>query len=177
MTRELYTPKDKAEVRDLLLKEQNNKCAITGLPLSKSEAVLEHRHDDEMFVRGVASRAANSALGVFENAWRRYLQWWFNGSLSDFLRQCASYLEQPVDKRFRHDQWLKKSMILFNKLPEGSKKEVLHLIGQPQGNNATERRKLFRKGLMTRQFTYEQVKQMINNSKQESAQREERKKV
>ena len=164
-TRELYNQKDKAEVRDLLLKEQDYKCAITGLPLDKKEAVLEHRHDDEMFVRGVASRAANSALGVLENAFKRYLQWWYNGSLSDFLRQCASYLEQPIDRRFRHDEWLKKSGILFNKLSEGQKKEVLHLLGQPQGNNATERRKLFRSALMTRKFSYEQVKAMIQERK------------
>lgn len=165
MTRELYNPKDKAEVRDLLLKEQDYKCAITGLPLDKKEAVLEHRHDDEMFVRGVASRAANSALGVLENAFKRYLQWWYNGSLSDFLRQCASYLEQPIDRRFRHDEWLKKSGILFNKLSEGQKKEVLRLLGQPQGNNATERRKLFRSALMTRKFSYDQVKSMIEERK------------
>ena len=93
------------------------------------------------------------------------MAWWYNGSLSDFLRQCASYLEQPIDRRFRHDQWLKKSGILFNKLSEGQKKEVLHLLGQPQGNNATERRKLFRKALMTRKFTYDQVKAMIEERK------------
>lgn len=165
MTRELYNPKDKAEVRDLLLKEQNNKCAITGLPLDKTQAVLDHAHDDEMFVRGVTSRAANSAIGVIENAWKRYLQWWYSGSLSDFLRHCAVYLERPVDKRFRHDHWLKKSLILFNKLPEGAKKEVLHLMGRPQGGNANERKKLFKSALMTRKFTYEQVKQMINERK------------
>ena len=166
-TVELYSPKDKAEVRDLLLKEQDYTCAITGLPLEKSQAILEHRHDDEMFVRGVASRAANSALGVIENCWRRYMSWWYNGSLSDFLRQCASYLEQPIDRRFRHDQWLKKSGILFNKLSEGQKKEVLHLLGQPQGNNATERRKLFRAALMTRKFSYDQVKTMIEERKKQ----------
>ena len=165
MTRELYNPKDKAEVRDLLLEEQDYKCAITGLPLDKKEAVLEHRHDDEMFVRGVASRAANSALGVLENAFKRYLQWWYNGSLSDFLRQCASYLEQPIDRRFRHDHWLKKAQTMFNTLSEGDKKAVLEALGKSQGGNSAERKKLFKSALMTRKFTYEQVKQMINERK------------
>jgi len=166
LTKELYNPRDKAEVRDLLLKEQGNKCVITGLPLDKRESVLEHAHDDEMFVRGVASRAANSALGVLENAFKRYCAWWFPGTLSEFLRKCASFLERPVDKRFRHDQWLKKSGILFNKLSEGQKKEVLHLLGQPQGSNATERKKLFRSALMTRKFSYEDVKKIIQQRKQ-----------
>lgn len=165
MTRELYNPKDKAEVRDLILKEQNNKCALTGLPLDKSQAILEHAHDDEMFVRGVTSRAANSLLGVIENNFKRYCAWWFSGTISEFLRQCARYLERPHDRRFRHDQWLKKSMILFNKLPEGQKKEVLHLLGQPQGSNATERKKYFRSALMTRKFSYEQVKKLIQERK------------
>ena len=34
MTRELYNPKDKAEVRDLLLKEQDYKCAKQSLNLA-----------------------------------------------------------------------------------------------------------------------------------------------
>lgn len=165
MTRELYNPKDKAEVRDLLLKEQDHKCALTGMPLDKSQSVLDHSHDDEMFVRGVISRQSNSLLGVIENGWKRYMQWWYSGTISDFLRQCAQYLEEKPDFRYRHDQWLKKSGILFNKLSEGQKKEVLHLLGQPQGNNATERRKLFRKALMTRKFSYEQVKTMIEERK------------
>ena len=165
MIRELYTPKDKAEVRDFLLKEQNNKCALTGLPLDKSQAILEHAHDDEMFVRGVTSRAANSLLGVIENNFKRYMAWWFSGTISEFLRQCAQYLERPHDKRFRHDHWLKKCSILFNKLPEGVKKEVLHELGQTQGGNAAERKKLFRKALMTRQFNYDQIKKLIQEKK------------
>ena len=166
MTKDLFNPKDKAGVRDFLLKEQNNTCAITGLPLEKKDSVLEHRHDDQMFVRGVASRSANSLLGVFENGFRRYLSWCYKGTLSDFLRQCAAYLERPVDKRFRHDDWLKKSTIKFKSLNEGSKKTILHKLGQPQGNNATERAKLFRKALMTRQFTFEQIQKLIQTEKE-----------
>ena len=165
MIRELYNPKDKAEVRDLLLKEQLGKCALTGLPLDKSQSVLDHEHDDDMFVRGVISRQSNSILGVIENGWKRYMQWWYNGTISDFLRQCARYLDRKPDFRYRHDQWLKKSMILFNKLPEGQKKEILHLLGQPQGSNATERKKYFRSALMTRKFSYEQVKKLIQERK------------
>ena len=164
-TVELYNAKDKSEVRDKLLKEQGGKCALTGLPLDKSQSVLDHAHDNEMFVRGVISRQSNSLLGVIENGWKRYMQWWYNGTISDFLRQCAQYLEKKPDSRYRHDHWIRESQTLFNSLPEGDKKAVLEALGQHQGNNATERKKLFRRALMTRKFTYDQVKAMIEERK------------
>lgn len=165
MTRDLYNPKDKAEVRDLLLKEQDYKCALTGLPLDKSQSVLDHAHDNEMFVRGVISRQSNSLLGVIENGWKRYMQWWYNGTISDFLRQCAQYLEKKPDSRYRHDHWIRKSQTLFNTLPEGDKKVVLEALGQSQGGNSTERKKLFKKALNTKQFTFEQIKGLIQERK------------
>lgn len=51
-TRHRITQKDKTLARELLLKEQMNKCALAGLPLDKSQSVLDHAHDDDMFVRG-----------------------------------------------------------------------------------------------------------------------------
>ena len=164
-TKDLYNAKDKTLVRELLLKEQMNKCALTGLPLDKSQSVLDHAHDDDMFVRGVISRQSNSLLGVIENGWKRYTQWWYTGTISDFLRQCAQYLEKKPNSRYRHDHWLKKAQTMFNTLSEGDKKAVLEALGKSQGGNSTERKKLFKSALMTRNFTYEQVKQMINERK------------
>lgn len=165
MTVELYNPKDKSEVRDKLLREQGGRCALTKLPLDKSQSVTDHAHDDEMFVRGVISRSSNSLLGVIENGYRRYMAWWYSGTLPDFLRQCAEYLERPKDTRYRHDQWLKKLGILYNTLNEAGKKEVLQSMNQHQGNNATERKALFRKALLTKKFTYEDTWNLINETK------------
>lgn len=164
-TKDLYNAKDKTLVRELLLKEQMNKCALTGLPLDKSQSVLDHAHDDDMFVRGVISRQSNSLLGVIENGWKRYTQWWYTGTISDFLRQCAQYLEKKPDSRYRHDHWLKKAQTMFNTLSEGDKKAVLEALGKSQGGNSTERKKLFKKALLTRKFSYDQVKTMIEERK------------
>lgn len=164
-TIDLYNAKAKAEVRDLLLKEQNNTCAITGLPLERKDSVLDHRHDGEVLVRGVLSRQSNSVLGVIENGWKRYLGWWYSGTISEFLRQAADYLDRPKDTRWRHDSWLKRLSIDFNTLNESSKKEVLQYMQQPQGANATERKKSFKSALMTRQFTFEEIKNLIKEKK------------
>ena len=164
-TKDLYNAKDKTLVRELLLKEQMDKCALTGLPLDKSQSVLDHVHDDDMFVRGVISRQSNSLLGVIENGWKRYMQWWYTGTISDFLRQCAQYLEKKPDSRYRHDHWLRKVQTMFNTLSEGDKKAVLEALGQSQGGNSTERKRLFKKALNTKQFTFEQIKGLIQERK------------
>lgn len=164
-TNDLYNAKDKALVRELLLKEQLGKCALTGLPLDKSQSVLDHVHDHDMFVRGVISRQSNSLLGVIENGWKRYMQWWYTGTISDFLRQCAQYLEKKPDTRYRHDHWLKMSQTMFNSLPEGSKKTILAILGQDEGRNALERKKLFKAVLMKRRYGYEELLSMIEKEK------------
>ena len=84
---------------------------------------------------------------------------------SNFLRQAADYLEKEQDTRYVHPGWLKKSQTMFNSLPEGDKKAVLEALGQSQGGNSTERKKLFKKALLTRKFSYDQVKAMIEERK------------
>ena len=143
LTEDLYNVKDKKRVRQLLTLEQSNLCAITGLPIEEKQHILEHAHDDEMFIRGVTSRQANSALGVIEKMWTRYMKWWYNDTLSNFLRQCADYLEKEHDSRWRHDMWIRKINTEFNKLKEAQKDSVLVALGKTAGKNATERKKLF----------------------------------
>ena len=163
MTKDLYTINDKKEVREFLTREQNNLCAITNLPIEDKQHILEHAHDENMYIRGVTSRQANSALGVIERAWLRYLKWWYNGTLSDFLRQCADYLERPHDVRWRHDMWLRKITTLFNKLPAKSQDNVLQYLLKTKGKNSEERKKLFKKALLSKDFNFDQVKALIAN--------------
>ena len=165
-TIDLYNPKEKSAVRERLLKEQGNVCAITKLPLTLSDSVLEHAHDKEMFVRGVVSRQANSCLGVIENAWKRYLQWWYSGTISEFLRQVADYLELPKDKRYRHDQWVEKIQTRFNNLPEGLKRGVLQNLGEGEGGNSIERKKMFKSVIMRRKHTFEELVKLIDKQKE-----------
>ena len=164
-TEDLYNAADKARIRALLTKEQNNTCIITGMEIQDKQHILEHAHDDEMFVRGVASRQANSFLGVIERAWIRYMRWWSPYTLSQTLRQIANFLEKPPDTRFRHDMWLKKVNTWFNGLSEGQKKAVLQELNQAEGSNAKERKTLFQKALLTRKFSFDIIKNVIQKVK------------
>ena len=160
----LYSPKDVAKVREKLYKEQGGKDALTGLPLDYKQAVTDHNHNTQ-YVRGVLHRQCNAVLGKIENLWVRYLSYWFEGTLSEFLRKAADYIERKDDHRYLHPGWIRKSQTLFNTLSEGDKKAVLEALGQSQGGNSTERKKLFKKALNTKQFTFEQVKTMIEERK------------
>ena len=161
MTEDLYNASDKKRVRELLTVEQSNLCAITGLPIETKQHILEHSHDDQMFIRGVTSRQANSALGVIEKMWVRYMKWWYNGTLSNFLRQCADYLEKEHDSRWRHDMWIRKINTEFNKLKEAHKDVVLVALGQTKGKNGAERKKLFQKAVLTREYSYDTIRALI----------------
>jgi hypothetical protein len=162
---ELYNQKDTGAVREYLLVEQDGKCALTGLPLEKTKAVLDHAHDDTHFVRGVLHRSVNSCLGVVENAWKRHMKWWYNGTLPDFLRKVADYLDKEPDMRYIHPGWLKACGTRFNSLSEGQKKEVLKSLARPEGVNAKERKEIFRKALLSRQFTLTQIEYIIQQVK------------
>lgn len=160
----LYTPTDVAKIRKILYEEQGGKDALTGLELPTDKLCLDHCHQSQ-FVRGVLHRQVNAALGKLEGVHTRYLKHWYEGTLPDFLRQAAQYLELEQDTRYIHPMWIKKSCTMFNSLNEQGKREILHLMGQPQGTNGAERKKLFRSAILSKKFTYEQVKQMINERK------------
>ena len=162
----LYSPKDVAKVREKLYNEQGGKDALTGLPLDYEQAVTDHNHNTQ-YVRGVLHRQVNAALGKLEGVHTRYLSYWYSDTLPDFLRQAADYLEKEQDTRYVHPGWLKKAQTMFNSLPEGDKKAVLEALGQSQGGNSTERKKLFKKALNTKQFTFEQIKGLIQERKKQ----------
>lgn len=54
------------EVRQQLLQEQNNRCALTQQPLTEQRAVLDHCHTTGQ-IRGVLDRGVNALLGRIEN--------------------------------------------------------------------------------------------------------------
>ena len=161
-TKDLYNPKDVQKVRDILIEEQDGMCKITGLELPPKQACLDHAHDSNQYVRGVAHRQANAALGKVENIFTRYLSWWYPDDLPTFLRQCASYIEQEPDTRYRHPGWLKFIQSRFNALPEASKERVLNRMNTT-GKNGSQRKLAFRKALLTREFDYVTVKGWIES--------------
>lgn len=161
MTQDLYTATDVKKVKTLLYEEQQGKCALSGVPVALSDCHTDHAHDDEQLVRGALYKQSNMGLGKLEGLWTRYLAYWYPGTLSEFLRQAADYLERPKDTRFRHPGWIKKIGTSFNKLKESSKDNVLVQLGQPKGSNAKQRKELFRKAVLSRKFGYEMLKSIL----------------
>lgn len=166
MTTDLYTSADIKKVRELLTKEQNNKCAITGLEIPDKQHVTDHAHDETQLVRGVLHRQVNAFAGKAENAFTRLIAWWYPNDLPTLLRECADYLEKKPDGRYRHNGWIKKINTQFNKLKEAQKDSVLIALGKPEGKNAVERKKLFQSAVLTKQFSYDTLRDVINKEKE-----------
>ena len=164
MTEHIYTTSDVKKIRKKLLEEQCNRDKMTGLEIPEGKDCLDHNHRTQ-FVRGVLHRQSNAALGKLEGIYTRYLSYWYPWTLSEFLRQAASYIELEDDSRYVHPGWLKRLCTDFSSLNEAGKKDVLQCMNQPQGNNATERKALFRKALLSKKFTYEDTRNLINKTK------------
>ena len=160
----LYTPADVKKVRERLLKEQGGLDAVTGLPLEVKDAVTDHSHQTQ-YVRAILHRQVNSFIGKLENNYTRMIKWWYNGTLPELLRKIADYLDKPDDLRYIHPGFLKSLQTKFNSLSEGQKKEVLKGMAKPEGSNSKERKELFRKALLSRQFTMTQVEYIIQQAK------------
>lgn len=156
----LRSPKDVQQVREQLLKEQGGIDAITGLEIPPKQAVLDHCHESQ-FVRAVASRQSNAALGKLENVYARYLKWWYNGSLPDFLRQCAAYLEAEHPKRFYHPGWMKRVKTDFNKLSATQQDKVLVALGGQAKNNQANRKKEFQRLLKNKALGFEEIRDTL----------------
>ena len=170
MTEDLYTTSDVKRVREFLLQEQGNKCAALGIPIKPDRTgVLDHAHNDEQLVRGVLEREVNAFLGVIENANKRYLRYWLPTPLPEVLRALAGYLERSEatpDRRFRHNGWLKKVKVWFNKLPAKKMDEVLVELGSTPGRNLAERRSKFATIVLDRSLGYDTIKACIDKRKE-----------
>jgi hypothetical protein len=159
-TKDLYTTKDVQQVREQLLIEQDGYDKLTFSKILPKQACLDHNHDT-LLVRGVLNRQANAALGKLEGVYTRYLSYWYTGTLSNFLRQAAEYLERPDDTRWRHPHFLKKLKTAFNKLPEGEKSKALKNLGYEDGKNSKERKEIFSKVILDRSLGYEKINNIL----------------
>lgn len=160
MPEHLYTTSDVKRIREKLFEEQCAVDPITGLIIPAKQAVLDHCHQTQ-FVRAVLHRQTNAVLGKVENMWTRYLSWWYEGSLQDFLRGCADYLDKHHPQDYLHPSFLKHLQVQFNKLNEKAKQNVLAGLGSEIGSNTKERKALFNKALLKREHTFDQVSELI----------------
>lgn len=161
----LYTTKDVARVRDKLKQEQNGIDPITRLEIPDKQAVLDHCHDSQ-FVRAVLHRQTNAVLGKIENLWTRYLSWWFTGTLPDFLRGCADYIEKEHPKEYLHPSFIKHLQIQFNKLNEKQKQNVLSYFGEEKGGNVVQRKLYFKKFVLKRTHSMNEILEVIQKEKE-----------
>ena len=146
MTQDLYTTLDVKKVKEILYKEQQGKCAMTGIAFPIKDFHTDHAHDDEQLVRAALYKQSNMALGKLEGLWTRYLAYWYPHTLPEFLRQAAAYLERSnrtPETRWRHPGWQKKLTVLFNRLPAVKQNLVLKLLCDKQGTNPAARKKLW----------------------------------
>lgn len=170
-TEDLYTAKDTTRIRELLLKEQEGLDLLTGLPIPEKQAVTDHKHDSEQFVRGVLHRQSNASLGKLEGIWTRYLSYWYPYDLPTFLRQAADYIEKfdkEPDTRYRHPNWQKKVKTEFNKLNATQQNQVLVALGSTEGSNPSKRKELFAKIVLTRGIGYDTIRNVINDVKEKT---------
>lgn len=163
MSEHLYTPSDVKRVKDRLAKEQNGIDPILKEPF-KETLVCDHDHSTQ-HVRAALNRNSNAFEGKVWNAYIRCLKWLSDKPLSEILRNLAEYYEQDYSQNPLHPGFLKRLCTDFASLNEAGKKEVLHLMHQPQGSNATERKALFRKALLSKKFTFFEVKELIEERK------------
>ncbi len=96
--------KDLKPLRERYYALQNKKCPLLNCEYPLEEAVVDHCHstkketvgvDGKGLVRGVIHRQANSMEGKITNSWRRLGLHKFGITLPDFLRNLATFLENP----------------------------------------------------------------------------------
>ena len=163
LSKHLYTTKDVQKVREQLYEEQGGIDPITGLIIPEKQKVLDHDHSTQ-YVRAVLHRQTNAVLGKIENLWTRYLSYWYTGTLSDFLRGCADYIEKEHPRNYLHPNFIKKLQINFNKLNEKQKQLVLLSLGEDTGANAAQRKVLFKKFILKRTHSMEDILQTIQHN-------------
>lgn len=166
LDKHLYTTKDVQKVREQLYKEQEGIDPITGLLIPEKQKVLDHDHSNH-YVRAVLHRQTNAVLGKIENLWTRYLSWWFTGTLSDFLRGCADYIEKEHPKEYLHPAFIKSLQVQFNKLNEKQKQNVLSYFGEEKGCNGTQRKLYFKKFILKRTHSMNEILEVIQKEKQD----------
>lgn len=166
LDKHLYTTKDVKEVREKLYKEQGGIDPITGLIIPDKQKVLDHDHSNH-YVRAVLHRQTNAVLGKIENLWTRYLSWWYTGTLADFLRGCADYIEKEHTKEYLHPAFIKKLQTEFNKLNEKQKQNVLFKFNEPNGCNGIQRKLYFKKFILKRTHSMNEILEIIRKEKED----------
>jgi Recombination endonuclease VII len=161
----LFTPKDVKEARLKLLEKQGGKDPITNETIPDKQSVLDHDHKTQ-YVRAVLHRQINVFVGKIENAFTRYISWWYNGTLPQLLRGVADYLDKEQPREYVHPKFINKLNSEFSKLRERDKNQILVMLGVDSEEvdnlkNGVQRKAKFVEQIKTGKFNYETVYNMI----------------
>lgn len=159
MPESLYTPNDIKRVRDELVKKQKGIDPILKEPF-KEVPCLDHSHTTQ-HVRAALNRNVNAFEGLVFNAYKRCLHWLTDKPLPDILRNLATYLEQDYSNNPYHVDWMKKVATEFNKTSAKQQNAILEALGESQGGNLAERKKLLKKAILKREKGYEEIMKII----------------
>lgn len=161
----LYNATEVKKVRQVLLAKQKGLDALTGLPIPDKQEVLDHDHKTQ-YVRGVLHRQTNAVLGKLENLYIRYLSWWYSGSLSDFLRKAAEYIEKEHPKEYVHPGWIKSVTTQFRKLKSKDKDILLSKLGIAECKNDLQRVNAFKKYILQSRPSFDTIQSYLNKLKE-----------
>jgi len=155
----LYTPADVKRVRERFVKEQRGIDPLLNEP-SSEVTVLDHSHTTQ-HTRAALNRNTNAFEGLVINAYKRCLGWLTNKPLPEILRNLAHYLEQDYSHNPYHPGFIKRLEIDFNKLKESRKDEVLVKLGYNAEVNATKRKAVFKRAILSRKHTFPELQELL----------------
>jgi hypothetical protein len=167
MTRSLYTAADIKKEKEKLYQEQQGIDPILKEKILPKDSVCDHDHTTQ-HCRAALHRQSNAFEGLCFNAYKRCLMWLTDKPLPDILRNLADYLEQDFSKNPYHNGWIKKINTEFNKLKEADKDKMLNKMQIASAKNASERKKSFQKAILTRDYSYDILRNFIGEIRNEN---------
>lgn len=147
MKKRLKNPKEAAEYRKHLLKEQNNIDPIIKEKITIP--VLDHYHENNQHCREVLQNEVNAFEGKVTNSFRRYLNHLTDKPIHEILRNLADYLEKnnsiPEEQQVIHHTALTIDVRKFKRLPAIKQNEIISSFGLIPESNSDKRSKQARK--------------------------------
>lgn len=147
MKKRLKNPKEAAEYRNSLLKEQNGIDPILGIKITKP--VLDHFHGSDQHCREVLQNEVNGWEGRVVNSFKRCLGHLTDKPIHEVLRSLADYLEKhentPPEDMVIHHTALSIDVRKFKNFPAKKQIDILINLGVEPASNSELRSKQIRK--------------------------------
>ena len=160
MIKSLYNAKEIKEFKESQIEKQNGIDPILGTSFPKGNICQDHDHFSQ-HCRGALHFQTNAWEGKCVNAYVRCLRWLTDVPLPTLLRNLATYLEQDYSENPYHNGWIKCVKTMFNALNAKQQNQVLVKLDFPEGSNPAKRKELFAKVILTREFSFAILRDVI----------------